>query len=621
MRMKKFKIFAFSIMVALVATVNVNAEETIQNLAQLKTCLATNDAVCKISADIKADDTILVGGSNVTLDLNGHTISLDVDTYENAIILVQHGTKLTIKDSSGNNSGKLSYITDLTTDEVRTAIKLTKSKGDNTKTAELVVESGTIEGDSYAISGNGLAGRSNTKTTINGGKLYSKETAIFQPQAGELIVNSGTIEGKTGIEVRAGKLTVNGGTIIGTAKPLESEKNGNGTTTVGAGLAVVQHTTTLEISVTINGGEFKGYTPLYQESLETNSNSDLVSLSVKDGKYTVINEGTTALYSGDKTGFVTGGTYSTDVTKYVADGLVSKKVGDNYVVGKENKINITVPTNGKLVSAVSTAVVGETVTITATPSDGYKLSAISVLDKDGKEVEVNENSFVMPNCEVTISVNFIKTTTSVELPEVDVEEEPEEVIVGVAGAVETEKTLLESLEASEEILDKVKNENVTVGVEIEAIDEKNIDKEIIDEVKKIADKLTVTDFFDISVVVRSEQKEVDTIAELTKEIELMILLPETLKNTDKDINRKYYVIREHDGKVEKLDAKLSDDGKYLTFKSDKFSTYALAYEDVEIKEELPPQTGDSIITYLLVGLMSLVAFAGTGMFLKKNYNK
>ena len=526
--MKKIKIGIFSILAVLFMTNNVNAEETIQNLTQLEECLGSGEVVCTIGANIEADDTILVGGSDVTLDLNGYTISLDVDTYENAIILVQHGTKLTIKDSSSAKTGKLSYITELTTNKVRTAIKLTKSKGDNSKVAELVVEGGTIEGDSYAISGNGLAGRSNTKTTINGGKFYSKATAIFQPQAGELIINDGTFEGKTGIEIRAGKLEVNGGTIIGTAKPLESEKNSNGTTTVGAGLAIVQHTTTLAIDTVINGGVFKGYTALHQESKEDNSNSEIVSLTVNGGTFTVINEGEKALYSEDKKAFITGGTFTTDVKDYVAADYVSKKVGDNYNVGKENNINITENENGVVTTDKITAVVGETVTITVTPNEGYKLSIVKVVDENNKAVEVTENTFVMPNSAVTITTTYTETTTKVEIPVLDTEEEPEEVIVGVTEDVETESVLLESLDANTDLSEKIKNKNVNVSVEISSIDTDEISNETKTEIEKVAEKLTVAEYFDISVVVRDEEdsSEIDKISELTKEIDLMILLQE-----------------------------------------------------------------------------------------------
>lgn len=620
--MKKIKIGIFSILAVLFMTNNVNAEETIQNLTQLEECLGSGEVVCTIGANIEADDTILVGGSDVTLDLNGYTISLDVDTYENAIILVQHGTKLTIKDSSSAKIGKLSYITELTTNKVRTAIKLTKSKGDNSKVAELVVEGGTIEGDSYAISGNGLAGRSNTKTTINGGKFYSKATAIFQPQAGELIINGGTIEGKTGIEIRAGKLEVNGGTIIGTAKPLESEKNSNGTTTVGAGLAIVQHTTTLAIDTVINGGVFKGYTALHQESKEDNSNSEIVSLTVNGGTFTVINEGEKALYSEDKKAFITGGTFTTNVKDYVAADYVSKKVGDNYNVGKENNINITENENGVVTTDKITAVVGETVTITVTPNEGYKLGVVKVVDKNNKAVEVTENTFVMPNSAVTITTTYTETTTKVEIPVLDTEEEPEEVIVGVTEDVETESVLLESLDANTDLSEKIKNKNVNVSVEISSIDTDEISNETKTEIEKVAEKLTVAEYFDISVVVRDEEdsSEIDKISELTKEIELMILLPEKLKNSDKEINRKYYVIREHDGKATKMEAKLSEDGKYLTFKSKQFSTYALAYEDVAIEKVDSPQTGDNVLNYVMISLISLFAFVGSGLYLKKRFN-
>ena len=54
--------------------------------------------------------------------------------------------------------------------------------------------------------------------------------------------------------------------------------------------------------------------------------------------------------------------------------------------------------------------------------------------------------------------------------------------------------------------------------------------------------------------------------------------------------RTFYVIRVHDGKAEKLDTVENEDGT-LTFKTDKFSTYALAYEDAQESTTTPIQPG------------------------------
>ena len=62
----------------------------------MRSAIANTDNV-KLGSNITLTDAITINKA-VTIDLNGYTISLDVDTYENAIILVQHGTKLTIKE-------------------------------------------------------------------------------------------------------------------------------------------------------------------------------------------------------------------------------------------------------------------------------------------------------------------------------------------------------------------------------------------------------------------------------------------------------------------------------------------------------------------------------------------
>ena len=64
--------------------------------------------------------------------------------------------------------------------------------------------------------------------------------------------------------------------------------------------------------------------------------------------------------------------------------------------------------NGAITTDVAEAEEGATVTITATPAEGYKLESISV--KNGEEdVEVSaENTFVMPAAPVTISATFVE---------------------------------------------------------------------------------------------------------------------------------------------------------------------------------------------------------------------
>jgi len=63
-----------------------------------------------------------------------------------------------------------------------------------------------------------------------------------------------------------------------------------------------------------------------------------------------------------------------------------------------------------------------------------------------------------------------------------------------------------------------------------------------------------------------------------------------------------------------LNATLSEDGKSLVFKTDKFSTYALAYED-NIKTN--PQTGDNVLFSIIATSMSIVGMCGAVYYVKR----
>ncbi len=70
-------------------------------------------------------------------------------------------------------------------------------------------------------------------------------------------------------------------------------------------------------------------------------------------------------------------------------------------------ITITAVEHGTVTADKSSAVQGETVTLTIYPDDGYVLNNITVTDENGAAVTVTDNTFVMPAGEVTVSANFI----------------------------------------------------------------------------------------------------------------------------------------------------------------------------------------------------------------------
>ena len=96
-------------------------------------------------------------------------------------------------------------------------------------------------------------------------------------------------------------------------------------------------------------------------------------------------------------------TFATDPVTY------STTASDVYVK-KESTITIKNGiTNGTITSTKATALTDEEVTLTVTPSAGYKLKSISVLDRyDEMPVTVINNKFTMPNYNVFVSAEFEK---------------------------------------------------------------------------------------------------------------------------------------------------------------------------------------------------------------------
>lgn len=172
-------------------------------------------------------------------------------------------------------------------------------------------------------------------------------------------------------------------------------------------------------------------------------------------------------------------------------------------------------------------------------------------------------------------------------------------------------------EETQELASIIATNSTKIEVKIAKIDEETVGEEVVEEMQEVAGTAKIATFFDINVLIKHTKEDavLGTIDTLTKEIELVVILQEELKNTDKEINRTYFIVRKHGTRVDKLPATLSEDGNSLVFKSKEFSTYALAYEDKAVTPN--PDNYDGIALYVILGSLSLTALVGISILTKK----
>lgn len=283
---------------------------------------ATDGATVTLAGDVELDKQVVINNKKITLDLAGHAIKNGSTVKaQSGLFVVGNEGDFTINDSSAEKTGMIDAAAH--NSNLWAAVVIWPDAG---HTAKLTVNGGALKGYYYPITGNGTCTEEDCTTiTINGGKLESVDgLAIYHPQNGQLTVNGGELIGQeTAIEMRAGVLNINSGTFTATNKPTATQPNGSGTTTNGAAIAVCQHTTKLRTEVTINGGTFNGFSAVYEHNAQKNPTDALekVKLNITGGNFKTINAGTVAVYSADKTGFISGGTFS-DVSAldYLASG-------------------------------------------------------------------------------------------------------------------------------------------------------------------------------------------------------------------------------------------------------------------------------------------------------------
>ncbi len=328
--------------------------------AENNTITLTDNVVLNESVEIKKS------GVNLVIDLGGKMISgssllFDIYspvTFKNGTIDVTYNGSASICVMWLNGGAKLA----LENDVIVNAAKRAGATGSvfavglyiDCDEAELTIN-GKITGDNGATI-NGTITTNTNKVTVNG-TIDVAGHALYLAGNGITDINNGAcVKGDAGIEIRAGVLNINGGTVESTGTYSAPIANGNGTTASGAALIVAEHTTNKGITVNVNSGNIKAASngKAIAASDPENKGGDDVKLNVAGGNVVggiQVEESIEAA----KPVAVTGGTFSTDVKEYLAEGKILQKNGDTY----------TAVTNSGITSGTYTA--------KPTVPDGYKV--------------------------------------------------------------------------------------------------------------------------------------------------------------------------------------------------------------------------------------------------------
>lgn len=208
----------------------------------------------------------------------------------------------------------------------------------------------------------------------------------------------------------------------------------------------------------------------------------------------------------------------------------------------------------------------------------------------------------------------------------------------IISAFESEDEVTELLGLTEEEMQAVgeaimSGKNVTAEVTVSKKTElTNDEKSKIETAAPEGTKLA--GYFEINVTIKADGEEIANIRDLGEKVALELTVPENLEKPAEGLERTFIVLRIHNGKAEVVAKGIKAVNGKVPFEADKFSTYALAYEDtakeetkegtkeqpkeekVETKETTTsnPKTGDYII-YAVVALV--VATIGMGVTIYK----
>lgn len=367
---------------------------------------APAEATIQMQQDTTLEDAVNIT-KDITLDLNGKTITSD-SSARWAFAVGTSGVTFTIDDTATGGTIK-SARTDNSNVIVVSAGNLVVKNGtlENNWYVVYVSQSGTatIEGGTLkskvasALSTNGSSEgeedySGNAVMNVKGGHLISEQDVTIYVPAGTLKVSGGTIEGCTAIYVKSGTTSITGGTIKGAGAEKDYQYVGGGCAPTGDAVVIdACGYPNGDPAIEISGGTFE---------------SENAS-AVADYQYNG-NEAEEIL--------VTGGTFDSDVSKYIPSGMTwDDETGKVTVDTSKAVASVNGVGYDDLQEAINAAESKDTVTLLSNTTEnvtvaeddniildlnGFTLSGGTDKDSDGNDTVHKDKAAITNNGIITI---------------------------------------------------------------------------------------------------------------------------------------------------------------------------------------------------------------------------
>lgn len=492
----------------------------------------------------------------------------------------------------------------------------------NTNTANIVINGGQVGG----INGGGASSLTHDCGCANATPWYSGNPT------------------NSPCKTKTAKVTINGGKI---------EYIGAGYGLVFGGGEGISNTE--NASLTINGGDLS---TAYVTAAGSNGNTTTASLTIVGGTIKVVqgvNRGTmnnlelNALHGNIERLYIGGETEDKDVTGTISgkvNATITAKVkkmflgtngGKEIEIGKGNikqediKVSPTSVENYNTISdkvkklyiiMVENAYIGSNNMVVANAGCAYQIdenTTIGELIEKIKEENKSEKIIKITDMELKELDEKEKIQSDLNLlcfiedEESDYNKDKDKITVEEEIQQKINELLIEEVSKDENLKTAfMRTNDIKIEVNIKDVKNEEIIKEEQEEINKAVKEGKIAQYFDISLVIKVNGEVAKEISEPSKELTFTLTIPEELLKE----GREFYILRVHNGKAEKLEATTVENK--IEFKTDRFSTYVLAYEDKiqeekdEVKSEekdITPKTGVvsiALYTCIAIGTVALI---------------